>query len=77
MAARAAALNQAKELSMEQPIRDDTTAKRPEEPFFQRYLEKDFPAVKTDVKAGASNKVFDDPHTMKYPSDGDDQLPKI
>jgi hypothetical protein len=46
---------------------------RPEEPFFKRYLEDDgFPAVKTDVKAGASNKLKDDPHTLKYPSDSDE-----
>lgn len=35
-------------------------------PFFARYLEgQDFPSVKTNVKAG---------RTLKYPSDGDENV---
>lgn len=53
-------------------------------PFFARYLEgQDYPAVQTDVKAGipgGTNKYptdIDEAHTMKYPSDGDDNPPTI
>ena len=37
-----------------------------EQPFFARFLEgQDFPNVKSNVKAG---------RTLKYPSDGDDNV---
>ena len=37
-----------------------------DKPFFVRFLEgQDFPSVKTDIKAG---------RTLKYPSDGDDDV---
>lgn len=50
----------------------------PEVPFFARYLEgQEFPAVKTDVKAGAVTTKFPSDkdeleHTMKAPSDSDE-----
>jgi len=37
-------------------------------PFFVRFLEQQL-VVKTDVKAGSPN------HTLKYPSDGDENPP--
>jgi hypothetical protein len=47
---------------------------RRDEPFFARFLEGQFPNVKTDLKAG---KPFgggggDNPVTLKYPSDDDE-----
>jgi len=53
-------------------------------PFFARYLEsQDYPSVQTDVKAGFPGGTqkyptdIDEAHTMKYPSDGDDNLPTV
>ena len=53
-------------------------------PFFARYLEgQDYPSAQTDVKAGfpgGTQKTptdIDEAHTMKYPSDGDDNPPAI
>jgi len=48
----------------------DTTKR----PFFARFLEgQKFPRVKTDLKAGRPTKPeFDLAHTMKYPSDDDE-----
>jgi hypothetical protein len=44
-----------------------------EVPFFARYLENQFPAVKTDIKAGWSLDPINPPdETMKYPSDDDE-----
>lgn len=51
---------------------------RGRKPFFARFLEgQDFPKVKTDVKAGGkpggpTKPEFDVAHTMKYPSDDDE-----
>lgn len=52
-------------------------------PFFVRYLEgQHYPEVASDVKAGIGGTQkhptdLDEPHTLKYPSDGDDNPPKI
>lgn len=51
-------------------------------PFFARFLEaQDYPTVESDVKAGpfgggGSAPAIDHVHTMKYPSD-DDENPSI
>jgi hypothetical protein len=48
------------------------------EPFFARFLEGQFPKVKTDVKAGKKGGGKPDPGTgppfvtLKYPSDDDE-----
>ncbi len=53
------------------------------QPFFMRFVEKqEETEVKTDVKAGAESGTADkkewwkdkQPETMKYPSDGDDDI---
>lgn len=55
-------------------------------PFFARFLEsQDYPQIETDVKAGkppgggggTTNTLLDTAHTMKYPSDGDDNPPSV
>lgn len=53
-------------------------------PFFVRFLEgQEYPQVQADVKAGprwGTTKApsdIDEVHTMKYPSDGDDDYPSI
>jgi hypothetical protein len=54
-----------------------------EVPFFARFLEvQEYPAVNSDVKAGrppggGTLPDADQMHTMKYPSDGDDDPPSI
>ncbi|MCG8405872.1 MAG: microviridin/marinostatin family tricyclic proteinase inhibitor [Phycisphaerales bacterium] len=47
-----------------------------EVPFFARYLEGQFPRVRTGVKSGGLGPV-DPPlyQTQKWPSDGDDEIP--
>lgn len=52
------------------------------EPFFTRFLEGQFPAVDSDIRAGkgpggATTPSVDLLQTMKYPSDGDDDGPTI
>jgi len=42
-----------------------------EQPFFARFLEGQFPNVKTGVKAGIDLPI----ETHKYPSDGDEPDP--
>jgi hypothetical protein len=44
---------------------------RKEVPYFARFLEKQFPRVKSDVKA-AKGPPF---HTLKWPSDDDEGWP--
>lgn len=56
--------------------------KEAEVPFFARFLEaQEYPQVSTDVKAGpgggGTRPDRDEVHTMKYPSDGDDDPPTI
>jgi hypothetical protein len=53
-------------------------------PFFARFLEgQEYPQVESDVKAGPGGwgggtaPAIDQVHTMKYPSDGDDNPPSI
>ena len=42
-------------------------------PFFARFLEGQFPQVRTDIKAGPKPDPIDPPIvTQKYPSDDDD-----
>jgi hypothetical protein len=55
--------------------------KNPAVPFFARYLdEQDYPRVQSDVKAGSrlvtakAPSDIDEMITMKYPSDGDDDV---
>ena len=43
---------------------------RKEVPFFARFLEDQFPKVKSDVKAGPWPPV----HTLKFPSDDADEI---
>ena len=53
-------------------------------PFFARFLEgQDYPELESDVRAGprggggGTTPDADQVHTMKYPSDGDDDPPTI
>ena len=54
---------------------------KPSVPFFARYLDgQDYPEVQTDVKAGSrivtqkAPSDIDEMITMKFPSDGDDDV---
>lgn len=58
-------------------MKDET--REHETPFFARYLEdQEFPRVRTNLKGGRTLKYpsdGDDEVTLKYPSDGDDDFP--
>ena len=52
-------------------------------PFFARFLEgQDYPELESEVRAGShggggTSPTLDTAHTMKYPSDDDDNPPTI
>jgi serine endopeptidase inhibitor I10-like protein len=42
-------------------------------PFFARFLEgQQYPKVKTSLKGGVTTRLSDTVHTLKYPSDDDE-----